>query len=120
MAVLPVGCTYPISLQIDQIPHAAEFVHPTRKRVYNPAVKAAGISGSRPYDLRHSFASLLIHEGATVPELARQLGNACGCRLSDSGLRSDFRGDGFCKLGGWARRPRQLWVAVAGVPAGSR
>jgi hypothetical protein len=32
--------------------------------------------GTRPYDLRHSFASLLIHEGATVPELARQLGNA--------------------------------------------
>ena len=46
------------------------------KRVYKTVAEAAGIAGSRPYDLRHSFASLLIHEGATVPELARQLGNA--------------------------------------------
>ena len=47
-----------------------------RKRVYKPAAEAVRLAGSRPYDLRHSFASLLIHEGATVPELARQMGNA--------------------------------------------
>jgi integrase len=34
-----------------------------RKRVYVPAAAAAGVEAPRPYDLRHSFASLLIHEG---------------------------------------------------------
>jgi integrase len=47
-----------------------------RKRVYGPAVEAIGLAGSRPYDLRHSFASLLIHAGASVVEVARQMGNA--------------------------------------------
>jgi hypothetical protein len=35
-----------------------------------------GLTGSRPYDLRHSFASLLIHEGVSVLEVARQVGNS--------------------------------------------
>ena len=30
----------------------------------------------RPYDLRHAFCSLLIHEGQTVVEVARQAGNS--------------------------------------------
>jgi hypothetical protein len=30
----------------------------------------------RPYDLRHSFASLLIHEGRSLAEVAVQLGDA--------------------------------------------
>ena len=47
-----------------------------RGGTFKPAVDAVGLIGCRPYDLRHSFASLLIHEGATVPELARQMGNA--------------------------------------------
>ncbi len=29
---------------------------------YAPAAAAIGIDTTRPYDLRHSFASLLIHE----------------------------------------------------------
>jgi integrase len=72
-----------------------------RRRVYQPATVAAGVAtleqqretvlvdgqrrrrlrtkyaGPRPYDLRHSFASLLIHEGRlSVVELAHQLGNS--------------------------------------------
>ncbi len=47
-----------------------------RARVYKPLAAAVGLTGSRPYDLRHSFASLLIHEGVTVVEVARQMGNA--------------------------------------------
>jgi hypothetical protein len=31
--------------------------------------------GARPYDLRHSFASLLLHEGRSVIYVARQLGH---------------------------------------------
>ncbi|MEA2139569.1 MAG: hypothetical protein QOG56_2719 [Solirubrobacteraceae bacterium] len=36
-----------------------------RRRSVRPAARAAGVEDPRPYDLRHSFASLLIHEGAT-------------------------------------------------------
>ena len=47
-----------------------------RSRVYRPLAEAVGLVGSRPYDLRHSFASLLIHEGVSAVEVARQLGNS--------------------------------------------
>lgn len=46
-------------------------------RVFKPAVKRAGLDHARPYDLRHSFASLLIREQKTsIVELAEQLGHA--------------------------------------------
>ncbi|MGH9323199.1 MAG: tyrosine-type recombinase/integrase, partial [Vicinamibacteria bacterium] len=47
-----------------------------RRRVFAPVAEAVGMEGSRPYDLRHSFASLLISEGQTVIDVARQMGNA--------------------------------------------
>jgi len=47
-----------------------------RRRVFRPLAEAVGLTNSRPYDLRHSFASLLIHEGVSVVEVARQMGNA--------------------------------------------
>jgi hypothetical protein len=47
-----------------------------RKRVYRPTAEAVGLTGSRPYDLRHSFASLLIHEGVSVLKVAGQVGNS--------------------------------------------
>ena len=47
-----------------------------RKRVFGPVAGAVGIQGGRPYDLRHSFASLLVDQGASVVEVARQMGNA--------------------------------------------
>ena len=38
--------------------------------------RAAGVEDPRPYDLRHSFASLLIHEGRhSIVEIAAQLGH---------------------------------------------
>jgi integrase len=47
-----------------------------RKRVYRPTAQAVGIDTARPYDLRHAFASLLIHEGRmSVVEIAAQLGH---------------------------------------------
>lgn len=46
-----------------------------RKRKYRPAAAAAGLEGSRPYDLRGSFASLLIQEGRNVVYVAGQLGH---------------------------------------------
>lgn len=46
-----------------------------RRRIWQPAAKQVGLIGSRPYDLRHSFISLLIQEGHTVIEVARQAGH---------------------------------------------
>jgi integrase len=46
-----------------------------RRRSFAPAAKAAGLRAV-PYDLRHSFASLLIHEGRlSVVEIAAELGH---------------------------------------------
>ena len=47
-----------------------------RRRIYTPAAEVAGVTNARPYDLRHSFVSLLIHEGRSVVEVARQAGHA--------------------------------------------
>ncbi len=48
-----------------------------RHRRFDPATAAAGLGRPRPYDLRHSFASLLIREQRTsIVELAEQLGHA--------------------------------------------
>jgi len=47
-----------------------------RKRTYKPLAASVGLAGARPYDLRHAFASLLIHEGRlSVVEIAGQLGH---------------------------------------------
>jgi len=45
-----------------------------RNRVFKPAAVRIGAS-RRPYDLRHTFASLLIASGGTVVEIAAQLGH---------------------------------------------
>jgi len=46
-----------------------------RRRVWNPAAEAAGLEGSRPRDLRGTFASLLIWSGMNILEAAEQLGD---------------------------------------------
>ncbi len=46
-----------------------------RRRSFVPAVEKLGLPDARPYDLRHSFASLLLHEGRSVIYVARQLGH---------------------------------------------
>jgi len=47
-----------------------------RKRKFAPAARAAGLGSPRPYDLRHSSVSLLIQEGLSVVEVARQAGHS--------------------------------------------
>lgn len=49
------------------------------------ATEAAGLARTRPYDLRHSFASLLLHEGRSVIYIARQLGHDARLTLSRYG-----------------------------------
>ncbi len=46
------------------------------RRVYRPNAAAVGLEGARPYDLRGSFVSLLIWEGQTIVEVARQAGHS--------------------------------------------
>ena len=51
--------------------------------MFTPAARAARLEGAiRPYDLRHSFVSLLLAEGATVVEVARQAGHSPTMTLS--------------------------------------
>ena len=52
-----------------------------RKRIYRPAAEAVGLDGARPYDLRHAFASLLIHEGPAVGGRHRRAARAQPDRL---------------------------------------
>ena len=47
-----------------------------RDRIFRPAAREAGVGIGRPYDLRHSFASLLAHEGRSLVEVAHELGNS--------------------------------------------
>ena len=48
-----------------------------------PACRAAGLNPvPRPYDLRHSFASLLLAEGRQPLYVARQLGHSLAVLLS--------------------------------------
>lgn len=46
-----------------------------RARTWLSALDALSLPRARPYDLRHSFASLLLHEGRSVVYVARQLGH---------------------------------------------
>jgi integrase len=56
-----------------------------RSRQFRRAAKKLKLEGAKPYDLRHSFASLLLHEGRSVMYVARQLGHAAGLTLSTYG-----------------------------------
>lgn len=56
-------------------PWSANAFEKWRRRVFTSALAAIGIERGRPYDLRHSFASLLLHEGRSVIYVARQLGH---------------------------------------------
>ena len=47
-----------------------------RRRVFGPAAEVAGQPKLRPYDLRHSFVSLLIAEGDSIVEIACQAGHS--------------------------------------------
>ncbi len=71
-----------------------------RRRVFQPAAKAIGLEGIRPYDLRHSFVSLLIAEGRSIVEIARQAGHSPTMTL-------DTYGHVFDELDGSARRPAE-------------
>ena len=56
-----------------------------RRRVFGAAAERAGLGRVRPYDLRHSFVSLLIAEGRSIVEVARQAGHSATMALDTYG-----------------------------------
>jgi len=66
-------------------PWPAEGFNKWRARGFRDALDAAGIQRARPYDLRHSFASLLLHEGRSVIYVARQLGHGADQTMNTYG-----------------------------------
>jgi integrase len=77
-----------------------------RRNVFYEALDAAKIARLRPYDLRHSFASLLIAEGRSVVEVAAQLGHAPSMTL-------DTYGHVIAELAGKPSRPAAELIAEA-------
>lgn len=60
-----------------------------RRKAFRRALIAAGVEHARPYDLRHGFASLLLHEGRSVIYVARQLGHGAELTLRTYGHTID-------------------------------
>ena len=71
-----------------------------RKRVYAPVATAAQLDGSRPYDLRHAFCSLLIAEGQSIVEIAQHAGHSPAMTLATYAHVID-------ELAGSERRPAE-------------
>lgn len=70
---------------IDGEPWTREAYKSWVRRTFKPAAQAAGRPDATPYTLRHSFASLLLHEGRSVIYVARQLGHAAELTLGTYG-----------------------------------
>jgi integrase len=66
-------------------PWTANGFEKWRQRRFGRLLQAGGLDVGRPYDLRHSFASLLLHEGRDVIYVARQLGHGAELTLRTYG-----------------------------------
>jgi integrase len=54
-------------------------------RVRADSLEAAGLDYQRPYDVRHSYGSLLLHGGRSVIYVARRLGHGAGLTMGTYG-----------------------------------
>ena len=66
-------------------PWSTEAYKSWRRRGFAAAARAAGVHGATPYALRHSFCSLLLAEGRSVIEVARQMGHGANLTLGTYG-----------------------------------
>ena len=79
-----------------------------RDRIVDPAVERAKVPAIRPYDLRHARASQLIASGASVVEVASQLGHSpTMCLNTYSHVISDFKRRGPIDLEAEVRTARE-------------
>jgi integrase len=86
-----------------------------RRAVWDPAVRATGLSDVTPHDLRHTAASLAVASEGNVKRVERMLGHASAAMMLDvySGLFDDDLADPMdaaaraaaeARMGaGWAR-----------------
>jgi integrase len=88
-----------------------------RRRAFDGAVSATGIGHVTPYALRHSFASLLLHEGRSVVYVARQLGHDARLTLSTYGHVIDELDEAPNLPAEEAIRVARRTSCVSGVPA---
>ena len=88
-----------------------------RHRRFDVATAAAGLGRPRPYDLRHSFASLLIREQRTsIVELAEQLGHAPTMTLNTyAHVMAEHRRTKPVDIEHWITRARHATRAEAAV-----
>jgi len=91
-----------------------------RRRVFDPAVRAAGLSNLTPHDLRDTAASLAVSAGANVKAVQRMLGHASAAMTLDvySGLFGDDLDAVADRLDAAAAASAQARVPPVG-PAGS-
>ena len=73
---------------------------------FRAAKLAVGLPNARAYDLRHSFVSLLIHEGQSILAVARQAGHSPQTCLRDYGHLFD-------EFDPAAREPAEAVIAAA-------
>lgn len=76
-----------------------------RHRVFDPAVRAAGLDGLTPHGLRHTAASLAVASGATVKHVQAMLGHKSATMTLDvyAGLFADGLDDLAARLDASAR-----------------
>ena len=80
-----------------------------------PALRQAGVDYQRPYDLRHSFASLLLAQGKTHRYVAGQLGHSVAVLISTyEHLFPEYEGDRI-DANQEIASARAAWTPVAAV-----
>ena len=75
----------PVICGADGEPWSQDGYDQWRSKRWTKVLQALGLRYQRPYDLRHSFASLLLHEGRSVIYVARQLGQGAQLTMSTYG-----------------------------------
>ncbi|MGN6324486.1 tyrosine-type recombinase/integrase [Pseudolysinimonas sp.] len=84
--------------------HSSNF----RQRVWNPAVKAAGIPEATPHSTRHTYGSWLLQGGVPIAEIARLMGHTDEEITRMYARLADFAEDDiFAALGGGGGRMGQ-------------
>src|SRR5581483_9675919 len=88
-----------------------------RRRIFEPAAERAGLGKIRPYDLRHSFVSLLIAEGRSIVDVARQAGHSPTMALDTYGhVFDEFDGGEQLRAEDAIREARATLYGAAGAP----
>ena len=90
-----------------------------RRRVFDPAVAAAGLGELTPHELRHTAASLAVAAGANVKAVQRMLGHASAAMTLDvySGLFDDDLDAVADRLDTASLHARHRWSDIPAEPA---